>query len=67
MRTNIVLNDELVEKALFLVPAIKTKKDLIDTALREFIEVRQIKQIKDIRGLDLFADDYDYKKMREVK
>ncbi|MCQ2588756.1 MAG: type II toxin-antitoxin system VapB family antitoxin [Treponema sp.] len=67
MRTNIVLNDELVEKALFLVPAIKTKKDLIDTALREFIEVRQMKQIKDIRGLDLFADDYDYKKMREVK
>lgn len=67
MRTNIVLNDELVEKALFLVPAIKTKKDLIDTALREFIEVRQTKQIKDIRGLDLFADDYDYKKMREVK
>lgn len=67
MRTNIVLNDELVEKALFLVPAIKTKKDLIDTALREFIEVHQTKQIKDIRGLDLFADDYDYKKMREVK
>lgn len=67
MRTNIVLNDELVEKALFLVPSIKTKKDLIDTALREFIEVRQMKQIKDIRGLDLFADDYDYKKMREVK
>ncbi len=67
MRTNIVLNDELVKKALFLVPAIKTKKDLIDTALREFIEVRQTKQIKDIRGLDLFADDYDYKKMREVK
>lgn len=65
MRTNVVLNDDLVEKALFLAPSIKTKKDLIDTALREFIEVRQIKKIKDIRGMDLFADDYDYKKMRE--
>lgn len=65
MRTNVVLNDELVEKALFLAPSIKTKKDLIDTALREFIEVRQTKKIKDIRGLDFFADDYDYKKMRE--
>lgn len=65
MRTNVVLNDELVEKALFLAPSIKTKKDLIDTALREFIEVRQTKKIKDIRGVDLFADDYDYKKMRE--
>lgn len=65
MRTNVVLNDDLVEKALFLAPSIKTKKDLIDTALREFIEVRQIKKIKDIRGMDLFADDYDYKKMRD--
>lgn len=67
MRTNVVLNDDLVEKALFLAPSIKTKKDLIDTALREFIEVRQIKKIKDIRGMDLFADDYDYKKMREKR
>ncbi|MBQ0162008.1 MAG: type II toxin-antitoxin system VapB family antitoxin, partial [Treponema sp.] len=62
-----VLNDDLVEKALFLAPSIKTKKDLIDTALREFIEVRQIKKIKDIRGMDLFADDYDYKKVREKR
>lgn len=67
MRTNVVLNDDLVEKALFLAPSIKTKKDLIDTALREFIEVRQTKKIKDIRGMDLFADDYDYKKMREKR
>lgn len=67
MRTNVVLNDDLVEKALFLAPSIKTKKDLIDTALREFIEVRQIKKIKDIRGTDLFTDDYDYKKMREKR
>lgn len=67
MRTNVVLNDELVEKALFLAPSIKTKKDLIDTALREFIEVRQTKKIKDIRGMDLFADDYDYNKMREKR
>lgn len=67
MRTNVVLNDDLVEKALFLAPSIKTKKDLIDTALREFIEVRQTKKIKDIRGMDLFADDYDYKKMRKKR
>lgn len=25
MRTNVVLNDELIEKALFLVPSVKTK------------------------------------------
>lgn len=64
MRTNIVLNDELIEKAFYLAPVIKTKKDLIDTALREFIEVRQTKKIQDIRGMDLFDEDYDYKSLR---
>lgn len=64
MRTNIVLDDDLVEKAFFLAPVIKTKKDLIDAALREFIEVRQTKKIQDIRGMDLFSEDYDYKAAR---
>lgn len=67
MRTNIVLDDELIKKAFYVAPLIKTKKDLIDTALREFIEVRNMQKIKDIRGMDLFADDYDYKTMREGK
>lgn len=67
MRTNIVLDDELVKQAFLYVPSIKTKKDLIDTALREFIEVRKTKDIQDIRGIDLFASDYDYKSMREGK
>lgn len=67
MRTNIVLNDELVKQAFFVAPSIKTKKDLIDTALREFVQVRKSKGIKDLRGMNLFADDYDYKSMREGK
>lgn len=65
MRTNIVLNDDLVKQAFMYVPSIKTKKDLIEIALKEFVEVRKIKEIKEIRGMDLFSDDYDYKKMRE--
>ena len=65
MRTNIVLDDELVKTALFFSFSIKTKKDLINTALLEFIEVRQVKKIQDICGMDLFAEDYDYKAMRE--
>lgn len=64
MRTNIIIDDNLVEKAFFYVPFIKTKKDLVNLALKEFVEVRQTKQIQEIRGLNLFADDYDYKKMR---
>lgn len=64
MRTNIVLDDELVKQAFILMPLIKTKKELIDIALKEFIEVRKTKEIKNIRGMDLFAEDYDYKAMR---
>lgn len=67
MRTNIVLNDSLVREAFLFVPSIKTKKELIDTALREFVEVRKAQKIQELRGMDLFADDYDYKKMREGK
>lgn len=66
MRTNVVVDDELLEKAFLLAPTIKTKKDLIDLALREFIEVRQTKKIQDIRGLDLFDEDYDYRNMAKV-
>jgi len=64
MRTNIVLNDDLVKQAFMYVPSIKTKKDLIEVALKEFVEVRKTKEIQDIRGMDLFADGYDYKAMR---
>lgn len=64
MRTNIVLNDELVKKAFIVAPMIKTKKDLIDIALKEFIETRNTQRLSELRGLDLFAEDYDYKDMR---
>ena len=37
MRTNIVLDDELVNEA-FNFTQIKTKRELIDLALREFVE-----------------------------
>lgn len=65
MRTNIVLDDELVKKAFLLAPQIKTKKDLVDEALKEFVQVRKAKKLEDLRGVDLFSNDYDYKKMRE--
>ena len=50
MRTNIVLNDELVRLAFMCVPFIKTKKDLIEAALREFVEVRKTKEIQVLWG-----------------
>jgi Arc/MetJ family transcription regulator len=49
MRTNIVLDDELVEKGMKYT-GIKTKKKLIDVALRELIGRKERKRILKLRG-----------------
>lgn len=64
MRTNIVLDDELVEEA-FRHSEAKTKKELVNLALREFVEKRKRKDIRDLRGKVLIHPDYDYKALRE--
>ena len=64
MRTNIVLNDELVEEAFKYSGNISTKKELVETALKEYVENRKRRNLKDLKGKILFRDDYDYKSMR---
>jgi Arc/MetJ family transcription regulator len=64
MRTNIVLNDELIVEAFNYAKTIHTKRELIETALKEFVQTRKIRNLRDIKGTILFADAYDYKKMR---
>jgi Arc/MetJ family transcription regulator len=63
MRTNIVLDDEIVKKA-FRYSKAKTKKELINEALRELIASRQRLDLRDLRGKIEFRSDYDYKKLR---
>jgi Arc/MetJ family transcription regulator len=64
MRTNIVLDDELVKKALKLSKA-KTKKELVHEALTELIAVRQKRDLRELRGRISFLEDYDYKTLRK--
>jgi len=64
MRTNIVLDDILVEEAFKYSSSIRTKKELIETALREYVQNRKIKDLRELKGKIQFSDDYDYKKMR---
>jgi Arc/MetJ family transcription regulator len=64
MRTNIVLDDETVKKA-FKYSKAKTKKELIDEALRELITSRQKLDLRDLRGKIEFQQDYNYKKLRK--
>jgi Arc/MetJ family transcription regulator len=64
MRTNIVLNDELVDEAFRYSQTISTKKELIEIALREYVDNRKKKSIKEIKGKIKFHEDYDYKAMQ---
>jgi len=64
MRTNIVLDDILVEEAFKYSSSIRTKKDLIETALKEYVQNRKIKDLRELKGKIQFSEDYDYKKMR---
>jgi Arc/MetJ family transcription regulator len=64
MRTNIMLDDELVQEA-FKYCGAKTKKELVRLALKEFVEKRRRLNLLDLEGKIEFAKDYDYKKLRE--
>jgi Arc/MetJ family transcription regulator len=65
MRTNIVLNDELIDEAFKFSRAISTKRELIETALKEYVNNRKRKNIRELRGKIKFDDDYNYKSMRQ--
>ena len=65
MRTNVVLNDELIDEAFKFSGSIFTKKELIETALKEYVNNRKRKNIRELKGKIRFRDDYDYKIMRK--
>lgn len=64
MRTNIDLDDELVETA-FHYAGVKTKRELVHLALREFIEQHRRRDLRELRGRGGIAEDYDHKPLRE--
>ena len=67
VRTNVVLDDELVDEAFGCSQAIRTKRELIETALREYVNNRKRKNIGELVGKIKFRDGYDYKSMRAGK
>ena len=66
MRTNIVLEDKLVKEAMKLA-RMKTKKELLNQALKEFVENRKRLNLMDLFGKIEFAKNYDYKALRQGK
>ncbi len=65
MRTNVVLNDKLVEEAFSLTEA-RTKRELIDLALQELIRVRRKKDLTELAGRVHLHEDFDHKAMRTL-
>jgi Arc/MetJ family transcription regulator len=63
MRTNIDIDDDLLAEAARLT-GIKTKKDLVNQALRVLIESKKRKSIFELEGKIKFSPGYDYKAAR---
>ena len=63
MRTNIVLDEDLLKEA-FKYSKSHTKKDLIHEALKEFIENHKRKDLRELKGKIKFIEDYDYKRAK---
>ena len=63
MRTNIVLDDELVAEAMKLTGA-KTKREVVDRALRELLYKERQRRLKRLKGSNLLDPDYDLLQVR---
>ncbi|MFC1566361.1 type II toxin-antitoxin system VapB family antitoxin [bacterium] len=49
MRTNIVIDDDLLKQA-FRITKLQTKRQLIDMALKEFVRNHTVKDLRDLKG-----------------
>jgi len=63
MRTNIVLDEALLQEA-FRYANVRTKKEIVHLALKEFVENARKLSLLDLKGKISFDDKYDYKAMR---
>jgi len=66
MRTNVVLDGELVREAFRLTGA-RTKRELIDMALRELVRVRRKKNLMELAEQIRLRKDFDRKGLRALR
>jgi len=64
MATNLAIDDELLQEAL-RISGLKTKKDTVNYALKEFVNRRKQLEILSLFGKLEPDSDYNYKKDRE--
>lgn len=63
-RTNIFLDDKIINEA-FRYSQVSSKRELVDLALREFVESHRHRDVRELRGKVKIAKNYDYKLLRE--
>ena len=58
MRTNIVIDDELMKEALALT-GLKTKKEAVELGLKTLIQLRKQEKLKDYKGKLKWSEDLE--------
>lgn len=64
MATNLAIDDDLLIEAQ-KISGLKTKKDTVNKALREFVNHRKQQEIIELFGVMEPDANYDYKKARQ--
>ncbi|ADQ41010.1 Protein of unknown function DUF2191 [Caldicellulosiruptor acetigenus I77R1B] len=63
MRTNIFIDENLLKKVMEIA-GVKTKKEAVEIALKEYLENHTRKNLLELKGKIMFDENYDYKRMR---
>lgn len=58
MRTNIIIDDDLMNEAMMLTK-IKTKKSVVETSLKLLVQIKKQEQLKNLRGKLKWSGDLD--------
>jgi Arc/MetJ family transcription regulator len=58
MRTNIVINDDLMHQAM-AISGLKTKKEAVESGLKLLVKMKQQEQIRKVRGKLQWVGDLD--------
>jgi hypothetical protein len=66
MATNLSIDMRLLDDAL-KIGGLKTKKDTVNCALKEFMQRRKQMKIRSLFGCVEYDKGYDYKRMRKRK
>lgn len=66
MRTNVVIDDELMRATLEFSGA-KTKREAVETAMRQFVQIRAQEQLRELRGTVVWEGDLDDMRTDKVR